>query len=110
MADYGKIIVHVQRVKDAPKRNMSAFLLYCNDTREEVKGANPEASFGKLGKLLADIWKSTDFDTKKKYEALAIEDKERYKKEVEVYKINKIIHEEKFSIKRTSTLEKVFGA
>jgi len=49
---------------------------------------------------------------KKKYETLATKDRERYQKEKEVYNSNKIIHdaEAKFSIKRTSTLEKVFGA
>jgi len=74
---------------------MSAFLLYCNDNRELVNGANPEASFGELGKLLADKWKSIDDNGKKKYEVLATKDKERYQKEMEVYNREKKNEEHK---------------
>lgn len=32
---------------NAPKNPLSAYLLFCNDHRDEVKTKNPDASFGK---------------------------------------------------------------
>lgn len=45
--------------KDGPKRPLSAFMYFSQDQRAAVKAANPEATFGELGKLLAEKWGST---------------------------------------------------
>ena len=39
-----------QRDPGAPKRNMSAYLLYQNAMREQFKALNPGMTFGQLGK------------------------------------------------------------
>ena len=40
-----------------PKRPMSSFLLFGNKHRAEVKAANPDVSFGEIGKLIGQKWK-----------------------------------------------------
>ena len=45
--------------KDGPKRPLSAFMYFSQDQRAAVKAANPDATFGELGKLLAEKWGST---------------------------------------------------
>jgi len=83
-----KLIVKKREIKkdpNAPKRNRSAYMFFCTNKREEVKSANPEATFGTIGKLLGENWKSLDADQKKKYEVLSTEDKERYHKELDTY-------------------------
>ena len=37
-----------QKDKNAPKRNLSAYLLFQNANRETLKRENPELSFGQL--------------------------------------------------------------
>ncbi len=42
---------------DKPKRAPSAYIIFCTEKRTEIKDANPEATFGELGKLLGAAWK-----------------------------------------------------
>lgn len=67
--------------KDGPKRPSTAYLLYATDHRAKVKKANPDATFGELGKLLGEAWNNATASDKKKYNALADKDKARYEKE-----------------------------
>jgi hypothetical protein len=56
-----------KKIKDpnAPKRPPSAYLLYQNAVREEVKAAHPEASYGEILKLISEKWKQISPDEKK---------------------------------------------
>lgn len=45
--------------KDGPKRPLSAFMYFSQENRASVKAANPDATFGELGKLLAEKWGNT---------------------------------------------------
>ena len=40
-----------------PKRPLSSFILFGNKHRAEVKAANPDVSFGEIGKLIGQKWK-----------------------------------------------------
>mmetsp|Transcript_2046 Transcript_2046/g.3842 ORF Transcript_2046/g.3842 Transcript_2046/m.3842 type:complete len:143 (-) Transcript_2046:814-1242(-) len=71
--------------KNAPKRAMPAYLIYSNEVREQVKKENPKASFGELGKLIGEQWKSMSEKQKKPYEEKSKKDKERYAKEMSTY-------------------------
>eukprot|EP00026_Physarum_polycephalum_P017666 Phypoly_transcript_18969.p1 GENE.Phypoly_transcript_18969~~Phypoly_transcript_18969.p1 ORF type:complete len:192 (+),score=47.18 Phypoly_transcript_18969:3-578(+) len=64
-----------------PKRPASAYLLFANENRAKVKKANPDATFGELGKLLGEAWSNATAADKKKFTALADKDKARYEKE-----------------------------
>merc|ERR1712066_1107880 len=61
-----------------PKKNLSAFMFFSKDMREEVVADNPDASFGEIGKLLGAAWKDLSAKDKKPYEAKAEKDKKRY--------------------------------
>ena len=75
--------------KDAPKKGLSAYMFFSKDKREEIKKANPDASFGEVGKLVGEAWKKLGDEEKKPYEASAAEDKERHEKELKAYKAKK---------------------
>ncbi|KAI9473682.1 MAG: high mobility group box domain-containing protein [Benjaminiella poitrasii] len=49
----------------APKRGLSAYMFFSQENRSKVKEENPEATFGQLGKLLGEKWKSMSDDEKK---------------------------------------------
>ena len=55
-----------RRKRDAhePKRAMTAYMLFCQEKRAEVKEKNPEVGFGQIGKLLGEAWKELDTEEK----------------------------------------------
>ena len=57
----------VKKKKDpnAPKRALAPYMFYCKDQREVLKAQNPDVSFGELGKLLGESWKSLSDKEKK---------------------------------------------
>ena len=63
---------------DAPKKPQTAYFLFMNANRNEVKTANPELAFGPLTQKLTSMWKDLSDTERKKYEDLAAKDKERY--------------------------------
>ncbi len=70
---------------NAPKKNMTAYILFSNDKRPEVKEENPDLKFGDVAKELGRLWKDASSSTKKKYEKLAEKEKERYTSEMADY-------------------------
>ncbi|KAI8375027.1 high mobility group box domain-containing protein [Choanephora cucurbitarum] len=65
----------------APKRSLSAYMFFSQEWRDTIKKENPEASFGQIGKLLGEKWKSMDDEEKKPYIEMAEADKKRYESE-----------------------------
>ncbi|KAI9635660.1 high mobility group box domain-containing protein, partial [Dioszegia hungarica] len=76
-----------KEVKDPnkPKRGLSPYMFFVQDYRERIKGENPDATFGQLGKLLGAKWKELSPSEKKPYEAQAEKDKIRATKELGEY-------------------------
>jgi len=74
---------------NAPKRALSAFFWFCADERPKVRAQQPDASVGDIAKELGIKWKNAPNDVKKKYEALALKDKQRYDRENTQYKAKK---------------------
>jgi len=70
---------------NAPKNAKSAYMYFSSAKRDEIKAANPDATFGQIGKLLGEEWKKISDDDKVEFEEKAEEDKKRYKKEMEDY-------------------------
>ncbi|TPX43355.1 hypothetical protein CcCBS67573_g10459 [Chytriomyces confervae] len=70
---------------NAPKKALSAYLLFANDNRARIREENPDASFGQIGKLLGAEWKEATEATKQKYSALQEKDKARYAKAMSSY-------------------------
>ncbi|GAA6014578.1 hypothetical protein JCM10207_001651 [Rhodosporidiobolus poonsookiae] len=70
---------------NAPKRNLSAYMIFSQDARAQVKEENPDVGFGEIGKLLGAKWKELDEEDRKPYEEKAKADKARYEKEKAAY-------------------------
>lgn len=73
------------RDPNAPKRNMSAYLLYQNCMREQFKAQNPGMTFGQLAKYTSHMYKCLAVEEKQKWEAHAAQDKARYEAEMTTY-------------------------
>lgn len=71
---------------NAPKRPLSAYMMYANDNRNTVRANNPSASFGQIGKLLGEGWKALSEDEKVPYQEKSANDKKRYEAEMAEYK------------------------
>ena len=50
---------------NAPKRPLSAYMYYSQAQRNATKEANPDATFGELGKIMGAAWKEMTEDDKK---------------------------------------------
>ena len=74
-----------QRDPMAPKRNLSAYLLYQNAMRDQFKADNPGMTFGQLSKYTSHMYKSLTPEEKAQWEDRAIRDKERYTDEMKQY-------------------------
>lgn len=74
---------------NAPKRGMSAFMIYANEVRNEVKNDNPGITFGELGKMLGELWRGLSEDEKRPYQLRAASDKARYENEKAAYETMK---------------------
>ena len=70
---------------NAPKRNMSAYLLYQNLNRERFKLDNPGMTFGQLAKYTSHMYKNMTPEEKATWEARAQQDKARYDAEIAAY-------------------------
>ena len=66
---------------NAPKRAMSSFMFYYNEVRGHVSSQNPSMKLTDVSKEIGRRWKEMDSSEKLKYETLAADDKERYKRE-----------------------------
>ena len=74
--------------KNAPKKNSSAYIFFCNDKRPEVKEDHPEIKSNEILKELGLLWKKFKDEKPtevKKYEKKAADDKDRYQDEMKNY-------------------------
>mmetsp|Transcript_36112 Transcript_36112/g.81312 ORF Transcript_36112/g.81312 Transcript_36112/m.81312 type:complete len:178 (-) Transcript_36112:97-630(-) len=68
-----------------PKRPMSAWLLFCEAKRDEVKRDNPEIAFTEINKVIAGKWKALTEEEKKPFEEEAAKRFEEYKGKKALY-------------------------
>ena len=81
----------LKKRNEKPKRGSSAFMLWLNEHREEIKSKYPEVTKGRGGisKKAGELWndiKENDVEQFKKYEELSNKDRTRYKNEMAEYK------------------------
>ncbi|XP_067633597.1 FACT complex subunit Ssrp1 isoform X2 [Eurosta solidaginis] len=67
-----------------PKRATTAFMLWLNDTREQIKKDNPGIKVTEIAKKGGEMWK--EMKDKSKWDELAAKDKQRYQDEMKDYK------------------------
>lgn len=73
---------------NTPKRNNSAYILFCKHIHSTVKEENPEASFGDIAKIKSKKYKALKMDERKEWDDKAALDKERYAREMKAYRNN----------------------
>jgi hypothetical protein len=73
------------RDPNAPKKNMSAYLMYQNTMRESFRTENPGMTFGQLAKFTSAMYKSLTPEEKERWEEAARQDKARYEAEMANY-------------------------
>ena len=69
----------------APKRALSAYLFFCQATRDDIKKKNPSIKSSEILSELGKMWKALSDKKKKPFEKLAQEDKTRYEEEMKEY-------------------------
>lgn len=67
-----------------PKRGLSAFFLYSQEFRGQIKDEHPDWRVGDIAKELGKRWETCA--DKGKYEELARREKERFEREMDEYK------------------------
>lgn len=67
--------------KKMPRRGLSPYMFSSQDKRAKIKEENPDATFGQIGKLLGERWKSMSDEEKEPYIVKAEADKKRYEAE-----------------------------
>jgi len=67
---------------NAPKRFMSAYIIYSSATRADVRTTNPEAQFGEIAQIISKNYKALTSEERACWDKKAAEDKERYQKEM----------------------------
>lgn len=75
----------VERDANAPKRNVSAYLLYQNGMREQFKRENPGMTFGQLAKYTSHMYKNLTPEERATWDARAAQDKARYDAQLSQY-------------------------
>ena len=70
---------------NAPKRPLSAYIIYCQEQREMLKKKNPDLKATELTSQLGNMWKSLSDDKKKQYMTKHEKERERYQREMKDY-------------------------
>jgi len=95
-----------------PKRGKSGYLFFCAEYREKMKIENPELSVKDIVSKLGILWKQLKKDNSpevKRFEKMSLEDRNRYKSEMDGYvplirKINKKEKKDKKSDENITTI------
>ncbi|GAB5593267.1 hypothetical protein Unana1_08167 [Umbelopsis nana] len=74
---------HAKPDKNAPIKPPSAYVMFSNDVRKELKDYN--MSFTELARIVGNRWKNIDQETKQKYEDAANQTKDDYVQELSEY-------------------------
>lgn len=72
------------RDENAPKRATTAFMIWLNENREQIKKENPGITVTEIAKKGGELW--SEMKDKSVWEEKAGKEKERYTKEMEAYK------------------------
>jgi hypothetical protein len=74
---------------NAPKRSSSAYFLYANAVRDEVKQALGDAAVTEIAKKIGEQWSNLEETTKSKYVSKAEKAKAQYQKKLAKYKTSR---------------------
>lgn len=81
----------IKKDPNLPKSAKSALNIFSNAQRDVVKAELPGLKYDEVTKVLSQKWRELSDVAKEPYESIARDDKERYKKELELYNSKKVI-------------------
>lgn len=98
--------------KDAPKRPMSAYMLWLAEIREQIKKENPGISVTDLSKKAGEMWR--EINDKTEWQEKAQEAKKKYEEDMKAYKAKKANEPtedspEESKPKKKGTVKEFFG-
>lgn len=71
---------------DRPKRPLSAYMIWLNEHREQIKSENPGSKVTEIAKRGGELWRA--LKDKTEWEQKAVEAKERYGKLIKEFEAN----------------------
>ena len=74
---------------NAPKRPLSAFLMFSQAVRADIKASMPHLTFSELATEIGSQWRSLCAEDKQPYLAAAEKNKALYTEEMKAYEANK---------------------
>jgi hypothetical protein len=86
---------------NAPKRPLSAYIIYCQEQRESLKKKNPDMKATELTSQLGSMWKALSDEKKKNYLTKHEKERERYQREMKDYTPPQRDEEEKTSRRKS---------
>ncbi|KAI8865972.1 putative high-mobility group non-histone chromosomal protein [Ramicandelaber brevisporus] len=87
---------------DQPKRPLSAFMLFTNEKRDQVKADHPDIKFTEVGKKLGEMWGKLSDAEKEPYQNEYKKKKAVYDKEIEAYNKRKGVTPKKSRAKKAA--------
>lgn len=86
-------VPHKRAKKDptAPKRNPSAFLLYSQERRKELKRTNPGLKNTVISQILGQDWRNASEEDKRPHIEREVKERDQYKKEMEEWRKKKAL-------------------
>lgn len=78
-------VVRVCSWQGAPKRPATAFVMFSNQHRQEVKEANPQLTMVEIAKKLGEMWRGMETEVRKEWEDKATNAKDHYLEEKKVW-------------------------
>ena len=88
-ANAGKGGAKKKKDPNAPVAALTAYKFFYKETAQTVRNHNPGVKFGDVSRVVASMWESMADSDKEKYRAMAVEDKERYAREINEYNSRK---------------------
>lgn len=79
----------MRRDPHMPKKPLSAYIYFSQETREKIKKDNPKMPVASIMKEVSNRWNSMTKQEREPYVSAAKEDKQRYEKEISELKQNK---------------------
>eukprot|EP00802_Teleaulax_amphioxeia_P018840 Tamp_19049.p1 GENE.Tamp_19049~~Tamp_19049.p1 ORF type:complete len:158 (+),score=39.73 Tamp_19049:70-543(+) len=73
------------KAEGAPKRPATAFVMFSNQHRQEVKDANPQLTMVEIAKKLGEMWRGMEQDVRKEWEEKATSAKDHYMDEKKLW-------------------------
>ena len=80
----------MRRDPKMPKKPLSAYIYFSQETREQIKKENPKMQVSNIMKEVSNRWSSMTKEQKGKYATEAKNDKKRYEKELSMINKNKL--------------------